>query len=48
MYSRLKWYEVQKNGSMIECVQKVAVELENEQSKNCIVNLINECSGVYF
>ena len=38
VYSRLKWYEVQKNGSMIECVQVVAVELENERNEIWIMN----------
>ena len=32
VYSKLKWYEVQKNGKMIEYVQKVAEYLKNEQN----------------
>ena len=40
VYSKLKWYEVQKNGNMIEYVQKVVEKLKNERNENCIMSAI--------
>ena len=40
MYSKLKWYEVQKNDNMIEHGQRVAEELENEENGNRIVSVV--------
>ena len=41
VFSKLKWYKVQKNGSKTEYVQKVVVVLGNEQNKSCIVNALS-------